>query len=178
MQRQLETRVQIESLHNGRRNDGITADVVHKLHRVFHRLLAADAFGRTAERKVDRKLFEKSQNAGPPVDADARQLPDANARVRERAHLRAREKIEAVLVVIFIHKDLRRLFRRDGLLNVVGEHLPEREVRSDIHIGNGDEAVFEIVHTVDVKTRAALIGMSVVGRWSKHSIFDRVETDV
>src|SRR6185295_16413970 len=93
-------------------------------------------------------------------------------------HLRADEEVEAVLVVVLIYENLRRLFRRDGLLNVVGEHLPEREVRRDVHVSHGDEAIFEVVHAVDVQTRAALIGMRGVSRWSKNSIFDGVEADV
>src|SRR6185295_2618038 len=93
-------------------------------------------------------------------------------------HLRADEEVEAVLVVVLIYENLRRLFRRDRLLNVVGEHLPEREVRRDVHVSHSNETVFEIVYAVNVKTRAALIGMRGIGGWSKHSIFDGVETDV
>ena len=106
-----------------------------------------------------------------------------NWRIRIRAfvkrrHLRAREKVKAVLVVILVDENLRSLFRRDCLLNVVGEHLPEREVRSDVDVGDGDETVFEIVHAVDVKTRAALIRMSCVSGWSKDSILDGIESEV
>ncbi len=161
------SRMKIESLHNRRRDDRISADVVHKLHCIFNSLFAAYTVGRATERKIERKVFEETNNPRALVDTDTRQLADTNTRIRQRRHLRAREKVKAVLVVILVYENLRSLFRRDRLLNVVGEHLPEREIRSDVDVGYGDEAVFEIVHAVDVKTRTTLIRMSVVSRGPK-----------
>ena len=129
---------------------------------IFDRFFPAHAVGRATERKIDRKVLEETENGRPLVDADARQLANTNARVRQRRHLRAREEVEAVFVVVLVYKNLRRLFRRDCLLNVVGENLAKGEIRSDVHIGRGDETVFEIVNAVDVKTRTTLIGMRCV----------------
>src|SRR6185503_18853876 len=95
-----------------------------------------------------------------------------------RRHLRARQKVEAVFVVISVDEDLRSLFRRDRLLNVVGEDLAKREVRSDVDVSNGDEAVLEVMNAIDVKTRTALIRMSVVSLRTKDSILHSIETDI
>src|SRR6185436_12277072 len=126
-------------------------------------------------RKIERQIFEETDDARTLVDADARQLADTNTCIRKRRNLRACEKVKTVFVVILVYENLRSLFRRDRLLNVVREHLPKGEIRSDVDVGDGDETVFEIMDTVDIETRAALIGMSRVSRWSKGAIFDCVE---
>src|SRR6185436_20028295 len=102
-------------------------------------------------RKIERQIFEETDDARTLVNADARQLADTNTCIRERRNLRACKKVKAVLVVILIYENLRSLFRRDRLLNVVREHLPEGEVRSDVNVGDGNETVFEIMDAVDVK---------------------------
>src|SRR5262249_12173816 len=178
IQRQLEARVKVESLHDRRRDDRIAADVVHKLHLIFNRLFPTHAIRRATKRKIQRQVFQKTHDRGSLVDADTRQLANTNTRVRQRGDLCAREEVEAVLGGIFVDEDLRSLFRRDCLLNVVREDLPESEVRSDVNVSDSDEAVLEIMNAVDIKTRPALIRMLGVSRWSKDSILDRVETDV
>src|SRR5262245_53785191 len=102
--------MQIESLHDRRRDDRIAADVIHKLYLVFHSFLTADAVSRAFEREVEWKFVEEADDARTLVDADAGQLSNTNARVFQRRHLRAREEVEAVLVVVLIYEDLRRLF--------------------------------------------------------------------
>src|SRR6185369_6573768 len=129
-------------------------------------------------RKVKWKILEEADYARALFETDTRQLANTNTRVFERRHLRANEEVEAVFVVVLIYEDLRRLFRRDRLLNVVGEDLPEREVGRDVHVSDRDETIFEIVYAVNVKTRPALIRMRIIGGWSKYSIFNGVETDV
>src|SRR6185369_15359208 len=111
--------MQIESLHDRRRDDRIPTDVIHKLHRIFNSLFPAYAVSRTTEGKIERKIFEETNDARTLVDADTRQLANTNTRVRERRDLCAREKVKAVFVVILVYKNLRRLFRRDRLLDVV-----------------------------------------------------------
>src|SRR5690349_2081927 len=129
--------MKIKPLHDRRRDDRMAADVVGKLDLILNRLLAAHAVRTALERIIERQLLQKTQNRRTLVDADARQLPDTNARVSQRSHLRAREKVEAVFVVVLINENLRRLFRRDRLLNVIGEHLAKREVRSNVHVSGG-----------------------------------------
>src|SRR5215203_642851 len=119
--------MQIESLHDRRRDDRIAADVTYKLHRVIDRLFPANAVGGPADSEVDRKILQEVYNRRPLVHADSWQLANTNARVRQRRDLCALQEVKTVLVVIFVYKNLRRLFRRDSLLNVVGEHLPEGE---------------------------------------------------
>ena len=168
----------IESLYDRRRNDRIPANVVHKLHRIFNSFFATYTVSRTTERKIQREILEKTDDAGTLVDTDTRQLANTNARVRQRRDLRARQKVEAVFVVVLVYKDLRRFFRRDGLLNVVGEDLTKSEVRRDVHISRGDETVFEVVNAVNVETRSALIRIRSRCFWSKDAILDRIETGV
>src|SRR6185503_3653706 len=175
MQRQFKPRVQIESLHDRRRDDRIAANVVDELHGIFNRLFAADAFRRGAKRIVDRKVFQKVENGRTFFDADARELANTNARVRQRRNLRPRQKVEAVFVVVLVYKDLRCFFRRNGLLNVVGEDLTKSQVRRDVHVGSGDETVLEVVNAVNVETRSALIGIRGRSFWSKDAILDGVE---
>src|SRR5689334_12119478 len=170
--------MQIEPLNDRRRDDRMAADVVRKLDLILNRLLAAHAVSAALERIIQRQIFQKTQNRRALVDADARQLADANARVGQGRHLRACEKVEAVLVVVLVDENLRRLFRRDRLLNVIGEHLAKREVRSDVHVSGGGETVFEVVHALDVETRTALVRMRGVFMWSKDAILDGVETGV
>src|ERR1700752_106984 len=120
--------MQVESLHDRRGDDRVAADIVHKLHRIFDSFLAAYTISRTTKGNIERQIFEETHNAGTLVDADTRQLSNANARIRERCDLRARQKVKAVFVVILIDENLRGFFRRDSLLNVVREHLPESQV--------------------------------------------------
>src|SRR4029079_14469008 len=98
--------MQIESLHDRRRDDRIAADVVHKLHQVFNRLFPAHAVSGADERKIDRKTLEETKDAGTRVYADACYLSNTNARMLQRRHLCSREKVEAVLVVIFVNENL------------------------------------------------------------------------
>ena len=86
----------------------------------------------------------------------------------------ARES-EARLLVVRVTKHAKS--PADRLL-MVGEDLAKREVRSDVHVGRGDETVFEVVHAFDVKTRAALIGIRLGGCWSKDAILHGVEAGV
>src|SRR5687767_8264713 len=123
--------MEIESLYHRWREDRITANFTNKLHRVFNRLLAAHAIRCSTERKIERQALEETHDARSLVDADTRQLANTNTRVGERCDLRTRQKVETVLVVILVYKNLRRLFWRDRLLDVVGEHLPEGEIGSD-----------------------------------------------
>ena len=77
--------------------------------------------------------------------------------------------------MVLVYENLRRLFRRDCLLNVVGEDLPKRQVRSDVHVSRRDETVLEIVNAFDVEARPALIGILRRCFWSKDAILDGVE---
>ena len=43
--------------------------------------------------------------------------------------------------MVLINEDLRRLFRRNSLLDVVGEDLSESKVRSDVYVGGSSEAI-------------------------------------
>src|SRR5215212_306925 len=168
--------MQIESLHDRRRDDRIAADVTHKLHRVLDSLFPAHAVGSPAEREVDRKVLQEVYNRRPLIDADARQLANTNARVRQRRDLCARQEVKTILVVILVYKNLRRLFRRDSLLNVVGEHLPEGEIGSYVDVRRGDEAVLEIMHSFNIQTRSTLIGVSIISGRTKDPILDGVES--
>src|SRR5437867_352473 len=120
--------MQIQTLYNRRRNDRAAADIVRKLNCVFNGFLATNALRSAFERKIDRHLFEKAQNGWSPVDRHTRQLTNTNTRARQRGHLSAREEVETVFVVILVDENLRSLFRRNCLLDIVREDLPEREV--------------------------------------------------
>src|ERR1700752_1403452 len=111
--------MQVQTLHNRRRDDWIPADVIHKLHGVFNRFFPAYTVSRTTERKIERQVLEETNDGRTLIDTDTRQLANTNTGVRERRDLRAREKVKAVFVVILVDENLRSFFRRDGLLNIV-----------------------------------------------------------
>jgi hypothetical protein len=53
------------------------------LHRILDRLLPAHAVSSSAERKIEREILEEIHNRRPLFDADAGQLANTNARVRQ-----------------------------------------------------------------------------------------------
>src|SRR4029453_9442401 len=129
-------------------------------------------------RTVEGKFFEKTQRRRSLIDRNAGKFTNADGDVGQGRDLSASEEIVAVSVTIFGDEYLRRLFRRDGLLNVVREDLAKRQVRCDVDVGRSGESVLEVVHTFDVKTRATLIGVLGVRTGTKDSILYRVKTGI
>ena len=80
--------------------------------------------------------------------------------------------------MVLVQKHLRAFFGRDGLLDRIGKNLAEEQAGSDVHIGGREKAVGEIMNGIDVKTRAALVGMIRIDLGPEDSILDRIETRV
>ena len=79
--------MKIEALNYRRRDDRVAAIVDAKAGQIAGRFFAADAFDGAFKRKVKRDFPEPGQRRRPPIEADARQLANANLRVLQAGRL-------------------------------------------------------------------------------------------
>src|SRR5216684_4350171 len=167
--------MKVEALYDRGRRNWIATRFLPKQRQVAGGFLAADSFDATFKRKVNRNFFQPAQPRGTPIERDARQLANSDLRILQRRGLRIQTQIKAVSVIVFVEENLRTFFRRDRLLDRIGENLAKCEAGSDVHISRRQKAVGEIVHRVDVETRTTLVGIRGAGLWPEDAILNEIK---
>src|SRR5258705_11536383 len=157
----------VEPLHDRRCNDWIAASVEPKFNKIVGSFFTGDPIGRSFERVIDGKLFQKIERCRTLFNLYARQTANANARVSrpriwQKRNLRTRQEIETEFVEILIDENLGTLLRGNRLLDTVRKHLSICEIGSHVDVSRRDEAVGEIVNALNIKARYALIRMSCI----------------
>src|ERR1041384_2458316 len=170
--------MKIQTLHNRGRDYRSATSVANEGSRVEGSLFAAHAFGRGLKRIINGKVFEPTDQRGPMIERNAGKLSDADLSILQRSRLRVHAHVEAVRVIILVDENLRPFFRRNHLLNRIGEDGAKSEARGDVYIGRRQKAVPEVVHRVDVKARAALIRMLGIFFRAANALLNDVESGI